>query len=424
VPTGRQTATIIPLENPLRKTAVKHRILCLLLLAVSLPAFADAFKKVTVAQLSDILTGLQHANKSDEEVASELSGLELTEELTSATMHSMANLIPGPHSTEQLYVLEARSSMLAPPASDLPGDAPLDPAAQQALLAKAQDLAAKDQLPSLTANRMTARFQDGVQTIQTFTSAKAKSGNEQDPVIDRARSAVHLMNTHQEAVEIKNGIAQPVAKEKIAWGSNGLVASIVPPRPLPETVQEISANGAPKWLRWELINGKPAAVFAYSVDKKKSRYSLAYCCFPDTSNIGNNLYGGNAKPGSGGGSGLSASPAAHPSGGNGNLSTISDWKNFNVKSSGYHGELFLDPATGTVLRTIVEADFKPSDFVHNEQIRVDYATLPIAGQSLVIPLRIFTLAEIVPNGDSFAAKYAVRHNLVTEDFKDFAPAGK
>jgi hypothetical protein len=387
--------------------ALKHRSICCLLLALSLPASSAGFKKLSVAQLQELLTGLHTANKSDERVSSELRSVELTEELTSATMHSMANLIPGPLSTEQMYVLEARSSMLAPPPTDVPADAPPDTATQQALLAKAYDYAAKTyaQLPPITANRMTARFQDDVQSIQSFAGANIKTVNDQDPVSGEARLAIRLMNTHEESVEIKNGVSQPITKEKIAWGNNGLVASTLPPMPLPELLQQIASNGNPTWLRWELVQGKQAAVFSFTIDKKKSRYALDYCCFPDTSSVGNVLYSGST---------------SHPVN-NGNLSTVSEWKPFAIKS-GYHGELFLDPATGTVLRTIVQAEFKPSAFVHNEQIRVDYATLPVAGQPLTLPVRTFTLAEIVPNADSFAAHYAVRQDLVTEDFKDFQPA--
>jgi hypothetical protein len=38
-------------------------------------------------------------------------------------------------------------------------------------------------------------------------------------------------------------------------------------------------------------------------------------------------------------------------------------------------------------------------------------------------VRSFTIAEVVPNGDSFATHFAVRNDLVTEDFKDYQLAG-
>src|SRR5277367_4481475 len=126
----------------------RYRWIFLLLLIAS-PAWSASFKKLTVEELRDTLTSLHRAQKSDSEIATQLKQIELTEELTASSMNSMVSLIPGPLSTEQIYVLEARSSMLAPPASDLPSAPPPDFAAQQTMLAKAQDYVSKTytQLP-------------------------------------------------------------------------------------------------------------------------------------------------------------------------------------------------------------------------------------------------------------------------------------
>ena len=384
-------------------------------------------KKMNVAEFQDMLTGLHNSQKTDEQVANELKQIELTEELTPAAISSMVPLINGPLSTEQMYVLEARSSMLAPPDTDLPKTAAPEVAAQQALLAKAQDYAAKTypQLPPLTATRLVARFQDGVETIESYTGNKVKTQNDNDPLWQQIRQYIRLMNTHTDTVEIDNGIEKPGGKDTIQWGRNGIVNSMLPFIPLNALTSEAVSSGNPKFLRWETINGHQTAVFAFTVDKKKSHYALNYCCFPDTESVGGGLYGGNGAKGGGASSGasgsLSASPLAHPAG-NGNLSNVSNWKPFNAKS-GYHGELFLDPDSGIVLRTIVEAEFKPSDYVHYEDIRVDYAPMPIGDKNLYVPVRSFTIAEVVPNGDSFASHYAARHQIVTQDYKDFQPAG-
>ena len=234
------------------------------------------------------------------------------------------------------------------------------------------------------------------------------------------------MNTHTDTVEVDNGIEKPGGKDSTPWGRNGLVNSMLPFLPLNLLTSEAVSSGNPKFLRWETITGHQTAVFAFAVDKKKSHYAINYCCFPDTSSVGNVLYGGRgtgggaATPSAGGN--LNASPLSSPGGGKGNLSNVSDWKPFNAKS-GYHGELFLDPDSGLVLRTIVEAEFKSSDFVHYENIRVDYAPMPIGGNNLYVPVRSFTIAEIVPNGDSFVTSYAVRLQLVTQDYKDIQAAG-
>ena len=397
----------------------------LLLVAAAPTLLSASSKKMTVAEFQDVLTGLHNSRKSDEQVANELKQIELTEELTPAAMSSMVKLVDGPLSNEQMYVLEARSAMLAPPDTDLPKAAPPDAAAQRVLLAKAVDYAVKaySQLPRLTAARLVARFQDGVETIQSYGGTQVKVQNDSDPFWEQISHYTRLVNIHTDEVEIDNGIEKPGGKDTTPWGRNSLVNSMLPFLPLNLLTSEAVSLGKPKFLRWETIAGHQTAVFAFAVDKKKSHYAINYCCFPETSSVGGGLYGGRGKSGGGaepsGGAGLgglSASPLAHPAG-NGSLANVSDFKPFNAKS-GYHGELFLDPDSGVVVRTILEAEFKPSDFVHYENLRVDYAPMPIGGNNLYVPVRSFTIAEIVPNGDSFVRRYAVRLQFVTQDYKD------
>jgi hypothetical protein len=402
----------------------------LLLVALASAPLSAAPKKMTVAELQDMLTGLHNAHKSDQQIANELKQIELSEELTPAAMNNMADLIDGPLSTEQIYVLEARSAMLAPPDTDIPKSASLDAAAQQALLAKAESYAAKtySQLPRITATHLVARFQDGVETIQSFSGVNIKIGDDSDPLFEQNNHYTRLVNLRRDTVEIDNGNEKPEGKDTTPWGRNGLVNSMLPFLPLDLLTSEAVSSGKPKFLRWETIAGHRTAVFAFSIGKKKSHYAIDYCCFPDTSSVGNVLYGGRGPSGLASASagptsfgGLSASPFSHPAG-NGNLSNVSDWSPFKAKS-GYHGELFLDPDSGIILRTIVEAEFKPSSFVHYEDIRIDYAPMPIGGGDLYVPVRSFTNAEIVPNGDSFATRFAVRRQYVTQDYKDIHATG-
>ena len=380
-------------------------------MALSVPAWSASTKKISVQDLNALLTTLQDSKKSDAEVATQLKEVELTEELTTANMNTLTDKIPGPLSTEQLYVLEARSAVLPPPASDLPTAPAPDAAAQNAMLAKAADFATKTypQLPHLTATRLTGRFQDGVEAIHTYTGANHNLSQNDDPLWEQTRLYVRLLGTHTDTVESENGMEKPpAAKDKTPWGANGEVISLGAGMNLSTILQEATANGNLKWLRWESINGKQAAVYSFAIDKKKTHFAVNYCCFPNTDTAGLVNYG--SGPSTGGGATGS------------NFQTVSEWKPFK-SSLGYHGEIFIDPETGTVVRTITMANFKPTDFVHFEAIRTDYAPRPVGGKSLVVPVRSFTIAEVVPNGDSFAAHYSVRHQFVTEDYKDYQLAG-
>lgn len=112
-----------------------------LLMVTAMPAWGA--KKVTVQQLKDMLVDMQQAKKTDDEVASALKNVVLSEELTSSALTGLAAYLPGKFSAEQIYVLEASSATLPPPADDLPNAAAPDAAAQTAMLDKATSYAAK-----------------------------------------------------------------------------------------------------------------------------------------------------------------------------------------------------------------------------------------------------------------------------------------
>ena len=388
----------------------------LVLLAVAVqPAWSAGPKKLTVQQLRELLAADQAAKKSDADTATDLKQSELSEELTFAVMNDMASMVPGPLTTEQMYVLEARSSTLPPPAADLPSAAAPDAAAQQAMLAKAADYASKTyaQLPHLTATEMTARFQDLIETPPASGGGLHTGvGKEADPIFAQYSSYVRLMNTKTEQVEIENGIPKESGKDKTQWGTNGMVASVGPLLGLNATMQELTANGSPKWLRWETVNGKQTAVFSFAIDKKKTHYGIVYCCFPETDTTGTaHISSPQGVSGPGGGKVLK-----------GNMQNDASWHIFKT-NAGYRGELFVDPDSGSVVRLITQAEFKPSDFIHYENIRTDFEPRDIGGKTLIVPVRSFTIAEVVPNGAANAARFALRHQMVTEDYKDYQLAG-
>ena len=83
-------------------------ILALILIAV--PAWP--VKKLTVADLTEMLKSLQQQKKDDQDVANAMKQVQLSEELTRSTMNELAAYASGPLTTEQIYVMEARSAIL------------------------------------------------------------------------------------------------------------------------------------------------------------------------------------------------------------------------------------------------------------------------------------------------------------------------
>ncbi|HEY3704833.1 MAG TPA: hypothetical protein VGL22_07195 [Terracidiphilus sp.] len=392
------------------------RLICLaLLLCASVPGWSAA-KKLTIASLQNMLQSLHRENKSDADVALALKQIQLSEQLTRPTMNTLSEYVPGAQSTEQMYVLEARSAMMPLPASEQPTTAALDDAAQKALLAKAATYASTtyQQLPTLTATRTTLRFQDNVEAL---AQSSGQAGSAKD-MSTASLGAVNPFNfvRYIESTDTSIGMEHGVERlpvDKTRWGPNKRIQMMEPYPGLAQVFQEATDAGAIKWSRWEQVNGKPAAVFSYQVPRKKAHLALAVCCFPELDQAGiANFSNANGISGNRGGNAA------------GNFQTNTDWKTYKQKDLPYHGEFFIDPETGMVLRLVTQMETKPADVVHQADIRTDYGQVSVGDKPLILPVRAFAVTEIVVNGESGAGGYAERCTLFASDYKNYQLAGK
>ncbi|HUY95689.1 MAG TPA: hypothetical protein VMU71_10335 [Terracidiphilus sp.] len=397
-----------------------NRFTCSLLALFLLAPSAWAEKKITVGQLEDLLRSLQHDKKTDTEVATTLKQIELSEELTRVRMNGLVPLAPGPRSTEQIYVLEALSANLIPPPSDLPATPAPDPAEQKAILSRAAAYVSHtyDQLPHVTANRTTLRFQNNF-TAVGLSSGVVGSATEVDtasPGFQMPHAYIRYINSNMSAVTFERGGEKiPPGDPKVRWGANKMIALQTPDPSLGTVFPEAQSSGTLQWLRWELINGKPAAVFSFSVAPKASRLNVKVCCFPKIDQQGiahfytattGSVFGQDASAGQGGVVG--------------DWQTTTDWHDFHATTP-YHGELFIDPQTGVVVRMITMAEFKPSDLVHQLDTRVDYGPVIAGARTHILPVKSFVNSLVVPGGDSGAAIYATRRTLFISEFSGYRP---
>jgi len=376
------------------------RFTCLFLL-IALAAPLWAAKKVTVQELRDTLISLNQAKRNDEEIATRLKEIELSEELTSTTLKSLAPYIPGPLSQEQINILEGRSAILAPPPSALPPTPAPDMATQKAILAKTVQYVTKTymQNPDLIAYKTTGRYQDGVKNIRTNSGITSNMPNA-DRAWELPDMFMRFLGAHIEQVETDKGVEQiQVVRPKVPWGIDGQTSESGPGLILSVILQEAVDGGKLNWLRWQTINGKQFAVFSFDVEKKKSRYLVDYCCFPVTQDTGRIGYEG-VEP---------------------DFQTGTDWKSFKATVP-YRGRFFIDPDTGVIIRVITQAGLKPTDFVHQEDMRIDYAPVVVDGKSFILPVDSFILTEVVPNGDNYAARYSIRHTLFSATYQNYQPA--
>jgi hypothetical protein len=384
-----------------------------ILVVMMLASPAWAAKKITVQQLKDMLVSLQQGRKTDAEVATELKQVELTEELTRSAMNSLVSYVSGPLSTEQIYVLEARSAVLPPPAVDLPATPAPDAAAQKAILDKAVDYTTKTyaQLPHLTATKTTIRFQDNVEAIATVTGMHSGS-SDVDPNLVQANRFIHYINSTEVPVDTQNGAEKvSTAKDKTPWGQNGYIALQGQGPVLSSVLQDAQTAGTISWLRWETINKKAAAVFAFSVDKKKSHYAVSYCCFPTSEQTGLLSY----KPGAQGSGDFTAK---------GNLQTHTTYDQHFNATVPYHGEIFVDPDSGIVVRLNLQAEFKAADDVQQEDQRIDYGPVKVGVNAMVLPVKTVLNTVVAPNGDIGAARFTTRRTLFISEYKNYQPAAR
>jgi len=163
---------------------------------------AWAAKNITVQQLKDLLTADQQAKKADADVANELkrSG---THRGTDHNGHEQPEFVlPGQATLEQIYVLEAKSAILAPPALTFHhggarcGWAKGHPRQGHGLCL--QDLRG---FATVTATKTTIRFQDNVSAMAASSgnALGATGDSSTDPNLP-ADQFIHYINTSQTPV--------------------------------------------------------------------------------------------------------------------------------------------------------------------------------------------------------------------------------
>ncbi|MGO9776967.1 MAG: hypothetical protein ACLPM3_10330 [Terracidiphilus sp.] len=408
-----------------------------MLLMMTAPAWSA--KTLTIQQLKDLLVSMQQSNKSDAEVATKLKQVELSEELTLNTMNKLLIYAPGPQSLEYIYVLEARSADLAPPASDLPATPAPDAAAQQAILAKTAAYVTTfyAQTPALTATKTTLRYQDNTEAVASSSGISSGVKSLETGSLF-SNLAVSYFHSTEASVASEHGAEKlPSEKDKTPWGANTMIAIRQPDPSLGSIFQQAQAAGSIKWLRWELVYGRQVAVYSFGVPKKDSRLEVDICCFPNVKQTGVatfyqamtnempvlqvnlNIYGTPPGPDSGDMGGASQSVGG---GVKGTFQINTEWRDFKAIVP-YHGELFVNPNTGIVVRMITETELKSDEVVQQMNTRIDYGPVKAGDRLLVAPVRTFITTAVVPNGESGVGMPRTRRTIFISEYKDYRPAG-
>ncbi len=343
---------------------MRRWILLAALVVFALPAHAT--QRVTVDQLRQLLMRDEAAHKSDATIAGQLASLELTEELTdSAEAQIAAKLQCGPKTAQALDLLADSSAFLVPPASELPATPKPDIATQRDLFTAAIHyvLTTEHHLPDFIATRVTQSYDNMPQVISDSLFTPYMT--------------LHSVGVFQRSITYRNGkevidtpASTPTAGQKPAaepqgltsWGEFGPVLAVI---------LADSAKGRIAWNRWQQTSTGTLAVFHYQVPKDSSHFVVNYCCALQNFNSSGASLANRPVPFADGREPLTyhGTPA-------------------------YHGDLFIDPASGTILRATVEAEFNPSDLLSRAAIFVQYGKVNIGGKDFICPIHSVTFSQV------------------------------
>ncbi|WP_348264757.1 VWA domain-containing protein [Telmatobacter sp. DSM 110680] len=337
-------------------------LISMFLAMMTLPSWAA--KRMTVAQLDQMLVTARAAHKSDIEIARRIGDVDLSERLTDIALGRLnKQFAASSQPAIALLLLADRSAFLDPPASELPTTPPPDAVAQQHLLEAAKRFAVETlpHLPNLLATRTTFSFDDSPQEV-------TKGGYLQ-------RIGLHLIGSSKEEVSVRNEKENPSTRTEttgtgaasspargglITWGEFGSTLLII---------LSDSGEGEMRWSNWEQTASGVLAVFHYQVPKAASHYEIDTPVEEIEPNAGSNRW---ARAGG----------------------TTAMVRTAMVRSKpAYQGSLWIDPASGTILRVTLVADLKGNSTIERGAILVDYGPVPIADRTVICPMRSLALSS-------------------------------
>ena len=193
-------------------------------------------------------------------------------------------------------------------------------------------------LPDFYATRTTVRFDKG----RSVKGAEAKSHDSSWRIVGGSKVVVAYRDG-KEVVDPREWGKHPSHPEGDGLITRGTFGPIL------STVIQDAAYGEMIWERWERGSAGTVAVFRYRVPKNQSHYSAAF-------------------------HGLSSDQGDAE------------------QATGYHGEVAIDPATGTILRLTVQTDQPLGSPILRGDIMVEYGPVEIGGKTYTCPIRSVSIS--------------------------------
>lgn len=320
---------------------------------------ALAASRVTVKELRQTVESRIAARAKDEDLARQLGSLSLSERLTAHSMDAMlSSAAVGAKTKEALQLLADSSAFLEPPASEIVRQPDPDTALQQKMMNAAVNFVAVTlhHLPDFLATRETRSF-DNSPLVVTHSGWSP------------AASEVHLAGSFLQEITYRNG--REIAIHSVVNSGADTKHGPSPPGltstgefgPVLATVLRDVSKGTVSWSHWEQMEQGVGAVFNYKVPKSASHYEVSFCCVRGSEDSEN--YSGSSDEAS---NSYRGTPA-------------------------YHGSLFIDPSTGSILRITVDPELSSDGPIMRSAISVSYGPVEIGGNRYVCPVRSIAISD-------------------------------
>lgn len=348
------------------------------------PSFSDqpdrSTEPATVEQLEKQLAGAH--GHPDGSVAEELEHTSLTERLSGSRMPALSASLPGKESRQALVAVADASAFLRIPDAEQEKRPAPDLATQRAMMSRTVDYlgTAIPQLPDFFANRTTTGYEPPPLDDRHKQIWKAASGDGSLRFFSSVVETIRYREGYEVVDQVSVQHKRPNSEEQ-SLDTKGTFGPIL------YTVIKDAAASTTSWSHWEERSGSERAVFQFVVPKENSHYSVSFCCMTDM-----------------------------------NSSGVLNWV------TGYHGELAIDPETGSILRLTVQADLEPRMPLLRADIMVTYQSVDIGGRSFIVPThsvalsRKRTVIELHEWGDTlrtFAAFITVLNDVTFTNYHKF-----
>lgn len=352
---------------------VKRWMSALLIAAFAHVAFAktppvtknsSATTSITVDQLDKLLAFYRQL--SDGKAAQEIAGMRLTERASAARVARWEAAFPDGRAREALVAVIDASAFLNPPEAEILSAAPPDTAATKQILQRAIEYASRTvkRMPNFTALRSTTEFElttdAQMDTEYHMTDlnlpkhTKRAAHHELGPAkLDGLPDAkLFWMGSFAQVVTSRGGIEvadSPGGDEaKSGEASNQASFDLTSTGefgPMLAIVLGDAIRSKITWDHWEQSSAGRLAIFRYEVPSDKSRFAVQFA------------------------------------------------SDQGLEYPAYHGEIAVEPASGSVFRTTIVANTSSDGFVSESSVMVEFGPAQIAGISYICPLRGVTIAK-------------------------------